>query len=291
MDIGFIGLGHMGQPMARQLLKAGHQLLVYNRTTRRAEELVAEGARLARTVEEAAQAPVAITMLSDDAALEEVVLGPGRLLSAMPKGAIHLSMSTISPALSARLSAEHERAGQQYVAAPVFGRPEAAAAKLNILAAGPAQSIQACRPLLEAMGQQVFELGEEAPHANALKLAGNFLLAAMIENLAEAFSMLRKTGVDPARSLDILTSTLFPAPVYKNYGAQILNRQFEPGFKLPLGLKDVRLVLQTAEAVQTPMPTASLLRDQFLSALARGYQDLDWSALARVVGENAGLKD
>ncbi|HEY0526219.1 MAG TPA: NAD(P)-dependent oxidoreductase [Stellaceae bacterium] len=291
MEIGFLGLGNMGLPMARNLLKAGHAVTVYNRSPGKAEELHRDhGARVARTPAEAA-APVAVTMLADDAAVEAVVFGENGLLAALPKGAIHISMSTISVALSRRLAAAHEAAGQRYVAAPVFGRPDAAAAgKLFVVAAGAADARATCRPVFDAVGQKTFEPGDDPAAANVVKLSGNFLIAAAIESMGEAFALARKSGIDPRQYLDILTGTLFGAPVYRNYGGMIAEERYAPpGFKLPLGLKDVRLVLAAGDAAGVPMPVASLLHDRFLAGIGRGYGDLDWSALGKIAANDSGL--
>jgi 3-hydroxyisobutyrate dehydrogenase-like beta-hydroxyacid dehydrogenase len=292
MNIAFIGLGNMGSGMARNLIKAGHTLAVYNRTRNRAEEFKALGARVAATPGEAASgAEVAITMLADDHAVEAVVFGKGNLLESLPANAIHISMSTISVALSRRLAAAHAKPKQYYVAAPVFGRPEAAAAaKLFIVAAGPAPQIERCRPLFDAMGQKTFIAADEAPQANLIKLTGNFMITTVIESLAESVALVRKAGLDASQFLDILTNSIFDTPVYKNYGGLIVSEKFDPpGFKLPLGFKDNRLVLAAAEEVAVPMPMASLVRDRFLAALAQGLGESDWSAIARISAKNAGL--
>jgi 3-hydroxyisobutyrate dehydrogenase-like beta-hydroxyacid dehydrogenase len=220
-----------------------------------------------------------------------VVTGEGGILASLRQGGIHVSLSTISTALSDRLAVEHSKAGQQYVAAPVFGRPEAAeAAKLAVVAAGPASSVQRCKPLFEAMGPKLFVVGERSSMANVVKLSGNFLIATVLESLAEALTFARKSGVDPGLLLEFLTTTMFTAPVYKTYGELIVQGKHEPaGFALPLGLKDVRLVLQAAEAASVPMPIASVLRDRFVTAMARGNQDKDWSVIGRVAAEDAGL--
>ncbi len=293
MKVGFIGLGNMGQPMARNLLKAGHELVVYNRTRSRAEELAREGARVASTPTETCASGVVLTMLADDHAVEECVFGATGILEALPRGGIHVSMSTISTALSRRLAEAHAAKGQSFVAAPVFGRPEAAAAaRLVVVVAGPTAAIERCRPLLEAVSRKLFVIAAEAPAANILKLAGNFLIASMLEGLAEAFALARKSGIDPAQFLEIVNGALFQSPVYENYGKLMVEQRYEPaGFKLRLGLKDIRLALAAAEAANVPMPLASLLRDHLLSAVARGQGDLDWASLARVLAENAGLKD
>jgi len=209
----------------------------------------------------------------------------------MAAGAIHLSMSTISVALSDRLTEAHQRAGQHYVAAPVFGRPQAAAAaQLNIIAAGASDAVEQCRPVLDALGQKTFVVGEKPSIANLIKLSGNFLIISMTESLGEAFALTRKYGIDPNQYLDILTTILFPAPIYKSYGGLIAGQKYEPpGFRLKLGLKDVRLALAAAEAESVPMPVASIARDHLISAMARGYKDLDIAALALICAEDAGL--
>jgi len=303
MNIAFIGLGNMGSAMATNLLKAGHTLTVYNRSRARADALKPLGARVTATPGEAAAgAEVAITMLADDHALESVVLGQGLaekglaekgkgILDSLPPNAIHVSMSTISVALSRQLAAAHTEGKQHYVAAPVFGRPEAAAAaKLFIVAAGPAAQIERCRPLFDAMGQKTFIAGDDPSGANLMKLAGNFLITAVIEGMAESFALVRKSGLDVNQFHEILTSSLFNAPIYKTYGALIASEKFEPaGFKLPLGLKDNRLLLAAAEEAAVPMPMASLVRDRFLAALAQGMAESDWSAISRISAKDAGL--
>jgi 3-hydroxyisobutyrate dehydrogenase-like beta-hydroxyacid dehydrogenase len=293
MKVGFIGLGNMGSAMARNLIKAGHDLTVYNRTRSRAEAFASLGARMAQTPAEAASdAEALITMLADDAAVESVIFAPGSSIEALAAGAVHISMSTISVGLSRRLAQQHREKQQHYLAAPVFGRPDAAAAaKLFIVAGGPAEQIERCRPLFDAMGQKTFLAGEEAHAANVIKLAGNFLITTVIESLGEAFAFGRKLGVDPHVFLDILTNSLFNAPVYRNYGNMIASDSFEPvGFKLPLGLKDNRLLLAAAEEVAVPIPMASLVHDRFVAALAQGMGEADWAAIARLSYQNAGLR-
>lgn len=292
MKIAFLGLGSMGLPMARHLLQAGHKLTVYNRTRARADQLKHLDVVVADSPAAAARgADVLITMVADDPALEEVMLGEHGALEALPRGAIHVSMSTIGPALSRWLAERHATAGQTLVAAPVFGRPEAAEAKkLWIVAAGPAEALERCRPLLEAMGQGVIPAGDDPPRANVIKLAGNFLLAATIEAMGEAFALTRKHGVAPSDLLDIVNGRLFRSPIYENYGKLIAEQRYEPaGFKLRYGLKDIRLALEAADEAAVPMPLASLMHDRYLSAMARGWADLDWAALARVAAADAGL--
>jgi 3-hydroxyisobutyrate dehydrogenase-like beta-hydroxyacid dehydrogenase len=291
MDLGFIGLGNMGAGIARSLLRAGHRVTVYNRTRQRAEALGKDGATVAASVAEACRGEAVLTMLADDVALESVAFGENGILRALPRGHHHISLSTISVELSEKLTVEHTRNGQQFVAAPVFGRPEAAeAAKLIIVAAGAKEALEQCKPLLEAIGQKLVVIAERPSQANVVKLTGNFLIASVLESLSEAFAFARKSGIDAAALLDFFTSTIFNVPVYKTYGGLIVEGKHEQaGFGLPLGLKDVRLVLQAAERESVPMPIASVLRDRFVTALARGYENSDWSVIGRVAAEDAGL--
>ena len=293
MKVGFIGLGGMGSGIARNLIKGGHELAVYNRTRSKAEGIARAGARIAATpVEAASGAEAVITMLADDRAVEETIFEPGNAIDSIAAGAVHISMSTISVALSKRLAQAHRQRGQQYVSAPVFGRPDAAAAgKLFVVAAGPAREVERCRALLDAIGQKTFVAGEDAPSANVIKLSGNFLLTVVIEGLAEAVALVRKSGLDPNAFLEIMTGSLFPSPVYRNYGAMIAADNFEPvGFKLPLGFKDNRLFLAAAEEAEVPVPIASLVHDRFLAALAQGLGEADWAAIARMSFQDAGLR-
>jgi 3-hydroxyisobutyrate dehydrogenase-like beta-hydroxyacid dehydrogenase len=291
MKVGWIGLGNMGVGMARNLVKAGHEVLVYNRTRSRTGLIQTEGAKVAGTPAEVAAMPVVITMVADDPALEELMFGPGKVLESMAKGALHISMSTISVALSARLNMAHQYAGQEYVSAPVFGRPEAAtAAKLFVVAAGPAGAVRKCQPLFDAMGQKTFVMGEDPKMANVIKLSGNFLIASTIESLGESFALVRKYGVEPKQYLDFLTNSLFSAPIHKTYGTLIAEDKYQPvGFKVPLGLKDVKLILAAAEGAAVPMPIASLVRDRFIALMAQGKTESDWASIARLSAEAAGL--
>lgn len=289
MRIGFVGLGNMGQPMAANILSAGHTVTVYNRTRERANALA--GATIASSPAEAASGDAVITMLADDAAVEQVVFGSDGIANGLPKGAMHVSMSTISVSLAERLAAAHAERGQSFISAPVFGRPEAAkAAKLFVIAAGPEESVQRMQPIFDAVAQKTFYVGDRAPMANAVKLSGNFLIAAMIETLGEAFSLVRKHGIPANVFLDVMTNSLFTAPVYRTYGGIIAAGKYEPvGFRLALGLKDVRLALDAAEKAAVPMPVASILRDRFLTGVAQGMSDADWSSIARLAAESAGL--
>jgi 3-hydroxyisobutyrate dehydrogenase-like beta-hydroxyacid dehydrogenase len=277
--------------MARNLIKAGHSLIVYNRTQSRAEQFRGLGAQVASSPADAAQAEAVITMLADDAAVENVILDPGNILQSMPEGSVHISMSTISVALSRRLAILHADKHQHYVAAPVFGRPDAAeAANLFVVVAGAPSPVERCRGLFDVLGQKTFVVGEEPAAANLIKLTGNFLITTVIEGLAEAFAVVKKSGMDATVLLEVLTGSLFNTPVYRNYGGMIAAEQFEPaGFKMPLGLKDNRLVLAAAEELAVPLPMASLVHDRLVSALAQGMGKLDWSAIARVTYKEAGL--
>lgn len=291
MKVGFVGLGRMGGGMAGNLLAAGHAVTVWNRTPGRAGGLVERGAAEAGRLAEACRgAAVVITMLSDDAAVEALTFDEDGLLAHLDDGAIHVAMSTLSVGLSQRLAAAHTAAAQRYVAAPVFGRPDAAAAgRLFVVAGGDEAALAECEPLFAAMGQRTFVTGA-APHtAHLVKLAGNFLLASVIESLGEAVALVGKAGVDAHGFVELLTSTLFDAPVYRTYGKLIADRAWEPaGFVAALGLKDVRLALAAADGLQVPLPLASLLRDRFLRLVATGGAGQDWSAIARLAAEDAG---
>jgi 3-hydroxyisobutyrate dehydrogenase-like beta-hydroxyacid dehydrogenase len=283
----------MGSHMARHLLRAGHDTTVWNRTPSKADELRAKGAKVGKSAGQAVKdAEAVVTMLADDHAVESAVLHSGGVLDHLSKGAAHISMSTISIALSQKLAEEHGKHGQQYIAAPVFGRPEAAeAGKLFVVAAGDKSAVERCKPLLELLGQRVFVIGDKPEMANVVKLSGNFLIASVIESLGEAIALTRKYGIDPHDYVEFLTNSLFAAPIYKTYGSIIAGEKYEPaGFKLRLGLKDVRLALAAAEAVDAPLPFASMLRDHMLTAIGRGMEDLDWSSTAKLAAENAGLK-
>ncbi|MGD0399709.1 MAG: NAD(P)-dependent oxidoreductase [Syntrophobacteraceae bacterium] len=290
MKVGFIGLGNMGFGMAANLIRAGHEVTVYNRTASKMKALMEQGAHPAAQVTDACRGEAVVTMLADDNAVESTVFGDKGLTGGLGKGAIHVSMSTISVALSERLAAAHAEAGQRFVAAPVFGRPEAAAAaKLFIVAAGAPDAVDACLPLFEALGQKTFTFGNNPPAANLVKLSGNFLIASAIEALGEAMALVGKAGVNRGQFIDLLTSTIFSAPIYKIYGPLIAEQRFEPaGFAAPLGHKDIRLTLAAAETLRVPMPLASLLRDRFLTLFAHGGERLDWSAITRLAAEDAG---
>jgi 3-hydroxyisobutyrate dehydrogenase-like beta-hydroxyacid dehydrogenase len=289
MKLAFIGAGNMGAPMARNLLRAGHQVTVYNRTRAHAEPLREDGAALADSPADAAREVDAIvTMLAEDQAVEQAVEG---FIETLAHGAVHIGMSTIGVACSKRLAELHAAHGQVYIAAPVFGRPvAAAAAKLWIVAAGPPEEIERCQPVFDALGRGTSVVGADPWLANAVKLSGNFLIAAALESMGEAFALVRKSGVDAGQFLEIVNNALFNSPLYAGYGGAVAKEQFEPaGFKLRLGFKDLRLVQEAAESAAVPMPLAGVLRDRFLAALARGEGDLDWAAIARIAAVQAGL--
>jgi 3-hydroxyisobutyrate dehydrogenase-like beta-hydroxyacid dehydrogenase len=290
MKVGFIGLGHMGVGMAANLLKAGHDVTVYNRTRTKVEALVAQGAKAAASVSDACRGDAVLTMLANDDAVESVVFSDGGIIGSLPAGAPHISSSTISVALSEKLEAAHAKAGQRFVAAPVFGRPDVAAAgQLFVIAAGGPDAVDAVAPFFDAIGQKTFVVSETPKAANLVKLSGNFLIASVIESLGEAMALVGKGGVDRRQYLDILTSALFGAPVYKTYGGLIADGTFEPaGFAAPLGYKDIRLTLAAAEDLRVPLPLASLLRDRFLTLLAHGGDKLDWSAIGQLAAKDAG---
>lgn len=293
MNLGFIGLGRMGAGMARNLLRAGHHLAVYNRTREKAQALAEHGARIARSPADAASGAEAVfTMLSDDHALSEVVFGEHGLASLHDAAPIHISSSTISVAFARRLAQEHAARRQPFLTACVFGRPEAAEnKKLIVVAAADAPTIEHCRPLFEAIGRATFIAGPEPWNANLFKLCGNFMIASMLETFGEAFAAVRKANLDHHRFLDIVNE-LFQSPVYKNYGATVADEKFDPaGFALNLGLKDVRQVLEAAHDLAVPMPFASVVRDHLVSAMAHGQELLDWSSFCRVPARNAGLEE
>lgn len=292
MKVGFIGLGAMGSAMASNLLAAGHAVTVWNRSAAATEPLASLGARVASTPERAVLGEAVCSMLANDQAVRAVFLDGG-LLDAMDPGTVHVNHATISVALAQELAEAHAARGIDYVAAPVFGRPDAAAAaRLQIVAAGKPAAVDTVRPLLEAMGAKIWPMGEAPERANVVKIAGNFMLAAAIESMAEASALTRAHGVGAAEFLELMTSTLFAAPAYQGYGKLIAEERYSPaGFAMPLGLKDVGLALSAGEARRVPLPFAGVLRDNFLDALAHGGEALDWSALALVAARRAGLDE
>ncbi len=292
MKVGFIGLGAMGSAMASNLVTAGHDVTVWNRNAEACKPLASLGARVASTPDRAAQGEALCSMLADDRAVRAVFLDGG-LLDAMDRGTVHVNHATISVALAQELATEHDRRGLGYVAAPVFGRPEmAAAAKLSILVAARPALVERVRPLLEAMGSRIWPLGEAPERANVAKIAGNFMLASAIESMAEATALTRAHGLSAADFLEVMTNTMFATPVYQAYGKLIAGQHFKPaGFSLPLGFKDVGLALAAGESARVPLPFAGVLRDSLLEAMAAGDEDLDWSALSMVAARRAHLAE
>jgi 3-hydroxyisobutyrate dehydrogenase-like beta-hydroxyacid dehydrogenase len=291
--IGFIGLGNMGRPMAANLLKAGYPVRAWDRTPAQAAALAALGATAVSRPEEVAEAgALVISSLSNDRVLEDVVGANDELLRRLGPGGVHVSTSTVAPETSRRLAEGHQRYGVAYVAAPVLGRPDAAAAaKLWVFVSGPAGAKERAGPALRALGQGVFDFGEDPGAANVVKLACNFLLASAMEAMAEAFALAQKSGLERRQLADLLVQTVFDCPVYRNYGRQIAEQRYQPAlFKLSLGLKDLSLVLETAASSLVPMPLAGLLHDRLLTAQAKGRGDLDWTGLAAEASEAAGLR-
>jgi 3-hydroxyisobutyrate dehydrogenase-like beta-hydroxyacid dehydrogenase len=279
----------MGAAMAANLVKAGHNVTVFNRSPDKRRPLLELGAHPAASIADACQGETVITMLADDAAVAQAAFGADGIVGTLRRGAIHVSMSTISVALSQELARAHAQAGQRYVSAPVFGRPEmAAAAKLFIVTAGDPAALGVCQPLLNAMGQKTLSIGIEPSAANLVKLSGNFLLASAIEALGEAIALVGKAGIDRHAYVDLLTSTIFPVPTYKTYGDLIAGNDFQPArFAAPLGFKDIRLALAAADTLRVPMPLGKLLHDRFLRVITEGGDDLDWSAIGGLATHDA----
>jgi 3-hydroxyisobutyrate dehydrogenase-like beta-hydroxyacid dehydrogenase len=282
MRIGFIGIGAMEQPIAVNLLKAGYSVVVYNRTPARAEALRPAGAIVARSVREACQADVVMTMLSDDPAVEAVVFQSNEFLPCFDSARVHLSMGTIGVEMARKLTAAHAQHGGQFISAPVFGRPErAASGSLLILAAGPTAGIDQVSPILASIGKRLFVVGEEPFQANVLKLCGNTVLLSAIEAMAETMAFARKQGIQPCRFVEIMTETLFTAPLYKTYGSLMVNEVFKPaGFRLQLALKDAELLLDEAFRAAVPMSSASAVKNQLRAAVQSGLGDFDVAALS-----------
>jgi len=294
-EIGFVGLGHMGTAMAANLAAAGRRVIAYVRRPQQMGKLVALGLKPTTDITKLFDCEVVISMLPDDAAVRDVVfgdedLGIDGLAAGLMPGAIHLSMSTISTATASDLAREHARHRQGYVAAPVFGNPDAAKARqLFIVAAGVPADVERCRPLLDSLGQQTFVIGTDPGQANLVKLLGNMMTATALEVLGEAVALVRKRGVDPKPFIDIMTGTMFGGRVHRIYGDKIVNQSYAPGFVMPLALKDVRLALAEAENAGAPMPSVGVVRDRLVAGIARGHADLDWTALGLIAAEEAGL--
>ncbi len=292
MDVGFLGLGGMGKAMAANLLKIGHRVRVWNRSPDAVDLLVRAGAERAATPAEAFRGDAVLSMLADDEAVRDVIVRSGAL-DAAPAGTLHVNMATVSAALAEEMAAAHAARGLRYLSAPVFGRTEVAqAAQLNIVVSGDARDIDRVQPLFDALGQKTWRMGEAPAAAAIVKIVGNLMIACAIEAMAEGIAVARRYDVPPAALLEMLTSTLFASPIYKNYGAIIAEERFEPAaFRLVLGLKDVRLALAAGESASVPLPFASVLRDNLVEAIAHGDGDRDWTALAKVAWRRAGLID
>jgi len=294
-EIGFVGLGHMGTAMAANLVPAGHRVIAYVRRPDQMDKLATLGLEPTTEFSKLFDCEVVVTMLPDDAAVRDVVFGQEDaniegLASGLKRGTIHLSMSTISTAAAAHLAAEHARHGQGYVAAPVFGNPDAAKARqIFIVAAGAPADVERCQPLFDSLGQKTFVVGAEPSHANLIKLLGNMMTATTLEMLGEVVAVALKRGLDPKTFIDIMTSTMFGGRAHKIYGDKIVRRSYAPGFVLPLVLKDVRLALAEAENAGAPMPSVDVVRDRLITGIARGHAGLDWTALGLIAAEEAGL--
>jgi 3-hydroxyisobutyrate dehydrogenase-like beta-hydroxyacid dehydrogenase len=293
MRVGFIGLGKMGQGMTRRILGGGHDLVVYNRTPEKAADLASAGARIAGSMADACrERDVVISMVSDDTAVKDVALRTGGLIESMARGAIHLCMGTHSVAAIQALSKAHGEAGQRLVSAPVLGRPDAAAAgQLGIVAGGPPEAVAECEPLFQLIGRRTFAAGAKPEGAAAIKLTNNFVLGAAIEAMAEAFSLVRKYGVQPQVFYDVMTDALFAAPAYKIYGKIMVDESYDKvGFMTTQGLKDLNLALAAADQARVPMPTANNVRDRLLGAIAHGDGEKDWAVMAREQARACGLE-
>ena len=296
-EIGFVGLGQMGTAMAANLASAGRQVIAYVRRPEQQGKLAALGLKPTTNITDLFNCEIVISMLPDDAAVRGIVFGREAvgldgLGQGLRPGAIHLSMSTISTAAASELASEHALNGQGYVAAPVFGNPDAAKARqLYIVAAGAPTDVERCRPLFDSLGQRTFVVGSDPAQANLIKLLGNMMTATTLEMLGEIVAVLRKCRLDPAQFLDIMTSTMFSGRAHKIYGAKIVARQYAPGFRLPLALKDVRLALAEADSVGVPMPSVDVVRDRMLTGVARGHANLDWSVLGLIAAEESGIHD
>jgi 3-hydroxyisobutyrate dehydrogenase-like beta-hydroxyacid dehydrogenase len=294
-EIGFVGLGHMGTAMAANLAAAGHRVLAYIRHKDQMDELVALGLTPTLEIAKLFGCEIVVSMLPDDAAVREVVGGQKNpsitgLAAGMKRGSIHLSMSTISTSAAFDLAREHALQGQGYVAAPVFGNPEAAKARqLFIVAAGARADVERCQPLFDGLGQRTFVVGNDPSHANLVKLLGNMMTATSLEVLGEVVTVALKRGLDPRSFLDIMTSTMFSGRAHKIYGDKIVSKSYAAGFTMPLVLKDVRLALAEAGNAGAPMPSVDVVRDRLITGIARGYADLDWSALGLIAAQEAGL--
>ncbi|WP_437831663.1 NAD(P)-dependent oxidoreductase [Niallia taxi] len=289
MKVALIGLGNMGLPIAENILKSGHKLVIYNRTASKLQSLVEKGAEMAVSPADAAQkATIVFTILSDDKAAEAVVYGEKGIISGLPKDGIHVSVSTLSVELAKKLEEDHQKNSQAFVSCPVLGRPDAAAAAaLRLLVAGPKQAREKIMPVLNALGKDIFVVGEKGHLANVVKLGNNFLIVSMLEALSEAFVFVEKYGIKADAFLEI-ANTLFASPVYQNYGKIMVEERFEEaGFKLALGLKDVNLMLEAAHNAKISLPTAEIAKKHYEEGIEQGWSDLDWAAIVKLLREKS----
>jgi len=289
MKVALIGLGNMGLPIAENILKSGHKLVIYNRTASKLQSLVEKGAEMAVSPADAAQkATIVFTILSDDKAAEAVVYGEKGIISGLPKDGIHVSVSTLSVELAKKLEEDHQKNSQAFVSCPVLGRPDAAAAAaLRLLVAGPKQAREKIMPVLHALGKDIFVVGEKGHLANVVKLGNNFLIVSMLEALSEAFVFVEKYGIKADAFLEI-ANTLFASPVYQNYGKIMVEERFEEaGFKLALGLKDVNLMLEAAQNAKISLPTAEIAKKHYEEGIEQGWSDLDWAAIVKLLREKS----
>jgi 3-hydroxyisobutyrate dehydrogenase-like beta-hydroxyacid dehydrogenase len=294
MKASFIGLGNMGAPMALNLLKGGVDLGVYNRNKEKAIPIVKAGAKLLEKPADAfAHAPIVFTMVANDEALHAITEGTEGLLAGAREGSVHVSLSTISPETANKLAALHKQKGVDFVSAPVFGRPDVAAkGALWICSAGEKEAKFKAEPFLKMLGKSIYDFGFKPEAANIVKLIGNFTILSVVEMLSEAFALAEKHGIETKEIYNLLTQSLYPSPVFLTYGKLILDQAFSPpGFQLPLGLKDINLFLDAAEAVDVSSPLANLLHDRLITSVAKGRGDLDWSAISMISRENAGLNN
>lgn len=291
--VGIVGLGRMGSAFAENLHAAGYPVIVWDACPTHVDAMVQPGIIAATDPNGLASCDVVITSLPDDNALAAATTGPQGLLDVLATGAIHISMSTVSPSLSRRLAAAHAARGQGFVSAPILGNPDMArAAGVFVLAAGPSAELDSICPLLEVLGQRVFVIGEDAAAANTMKLAANVLTALTMQGMAEVLALIRKAGIDHHIGFDILTNSLFDSRVHRTYGGKIANERYSPpGMPAPLAVKDLRLALAEAESHSVPMPTASLVHDRLVAMVAQGWTNLDWSALGLLAARDAGLPD
>jgi len=284
MEIGFIGLGNLGIPIAENILQKNRRLFVYNRTASKAQPLVGKGATMCNSIKELSQkCDIVFSVVSDDAALNDITKGNNGIAQNLKQHGIHISVSTILPATARELTQVHKQFNNHYVASPVMGRPEAArAGKLNFLVSGEQAIIETIKPFLQqAGGMGIWEFGNETPAANVAKLCTNFLIVSAIESMAEGINLAKKSGVDSTSWINMITQTIFASPVYINYSNILLKEMFQPaGFALKLGLKDVNLVMKQSSDARAEMPIGKLMQQRLNESVQNGLGDYDWTAIA-----------